>query len=175
MRSLFLGTPSPLLTLPHTLANPPPPPSSVRSYLDGPHAKVKVLIADNNQAVDTVIFTNDSVVRGSKSGWAFTARVDGVVEAEESDATDPTLSSMQTEINAITFALSWVKHQDYRSILIVTDSLSTLEKVRGSNLHADWTTHFRDSQTQKINWIYCPGHSGVVGGGGGYGLNAKNA
>ena len=166
MRSLFLGTPSPLLTLPHTLANPPSPPSSVRSYLDGPHAKVKVLIADNNQAVDTVIFTNDSVVRGSKSGWAFTARVDGGVEAEESDATDPTLSSMQTEINAITFALSWVKHQDNKSILIVTDSLSTLEKVRGSNLHVDWTTHFRDSQTQKINWIYCPGHSGVVGGGG---------
>ena len=149
----------------HFGQSPPLPPSSVRSYLDGPHAKVKVLIADNNQAVDTVIFTNDSVVRGSKSGWAFTARVDGVVEAEESDATDPTLSSMQTEINAITFALSWVKHQDYRSILIVTDSLSTLEKVRGSNLHADWTTHFRDSQTQKINWIYCPGHSGVVGGG----------
>ena len=130
------------------------------------HAEVEALIADNSQACDAVIFTDGSVVRESKSGWAFTARVDGGVEAEESDATDPTLSSMQTEINAITFALSWVKHQDYRSILIVTDSLSTLEKVRGSNLHADWTTHFRDSQTQKINWIYCPGHSGVVGGSG---------
>ena len=71
---------------------------------------------------------------------------------------------MQTKINAITFALSWVKHQDYRSILIVTDSLSTLEKVRGSNTHqTHHTTHIRDSQTQKITWIYCPGHSGVVG------------
>ena len=150
MRSLFLGTPSPLLTLPHTLANPPPPPSSVRSYLDGPHAKVKVLIADNNQAVDTVIFTNDSVVRGSKSGCAFTARVDGVVVTDKSYATDLTLSSMQTEINSFTLALSWVKHQDYRSILIVTESLSILEKVRGSNLHADWAPHILDSQIQKI-------------------------
>ena len=83
--------------------------------------------------------------------------------AEESDATDLTLSSMQTEINAITFALSWLKHQDFRSILFVTDSLSTLEKVRGSNLHADWTPQVRDSQIQNITWIYCPGHSGVVG------------
>ena len=43
------------------------------------------------------------------------------------------------------------------------DSLSTLEKVRGSNLHADWTPHIRDSQIQKITWIYFPGLSGVVG------------
>ena len=83
--------------------------------------------------------------------------------AEKSEATDLTLSSMQTEINAITLALSWVKHQDYRCILIVTDSLSTLEKIRGRNLHADWTPHIRDSQIQKITWIYCPGHSGVAG------------
>ena len=127
------------------------------------HAEVESLIADNSQAGDAVIFTDGSVVRGSKSGWAFTARVDGVVVAEKSDATDLTLSSMQTEINAITLALSWVKHQDYRCILIVTDSLSTLEKIRGRNLHADWTPHIRDSQIQKITWIYCPGHSGVVG------------
>ena len=127
------------------------------------HAEVEALIADKGQAGDAVIFTDGSVVRGSKSGWAFTARVDGGVEAEESDATDPTLSSMQTEINAITFALSWVKHQDYRSILIVTDSLSTLEKIRGSNLHADWTPHIRDSQIQKITWIYCLQLSSVVG------------
>ena len=46
----------------------------------------------------------------------------------------------------------------------MTDSLSTLEKVRGSNTHqTHHTTHIRDSQTQKITWIYCPGHSGVVG------------
>ena len=71
--------------------------------------------------------------------------------AEKSDATDLTLSSMQTEIDANTLALSWVKkHQDYRSILIVTDSLSTIKKIRGSNLHADWVPHILDSQIQKI-------------------------
>ena len=45
----------------------------------------------------------------------------------------------------------------------MTDSLSTLEKVRGSILHADWTPHIRDSQIQKNTWIYCPGLSGVIG------------
>ena len=45
----------------------------------------------------------------------------------------------------------------------MTDSLSSLEKVRGSNLHADWTPHIRDSQIQKNTWIYCPGLSGVMG------------
>ena len=64
---------------------------------------------------------------------------------------------MQTKIYSITLALSWVRHQDYKSILIVSDSLSTLEKVRGSNLHADLAPHIRDSQIQKINLIYCPG------------------
>ena len=42
------------------------------------------------------------MVRGTKSGWAFAARVKGVIIAEGSDATELTLSSMQTEINAIT-------------------------------------------------------------------------
>ena len=55
-------------------------------------------------ACDAVIFTDVTVVCVSKSGWAFTARVDGVVVAEKSYATDLTLSSIQTEINAITLA-----------------------------------------------------------------------
>ena len=137
---------------------------------------------------------------------------------------------MQTETNAITLALSKMKHKDLRSILFMTDFLSTLEpksfffqsvwkltfelkmclifcdvfpiknchfdvisqnvseflsevsefsgssfpkmakksfwaleKVRGSNLHADWTPHIRDSQIQKITWIYCLQLSSVVG------------
>ena len=71
---------------------------------------------DHCQAGDTVIFTDSSLVHGSKTGWAFTTRVDGVVVAEEFDATDLTLSSMQTEINAVTLALSWVKQQNFFKI-----------------------------------------------------------
>ena len=55
------------------------------------HAEVESLIADNSQAGDAVIFTDGSVVRGSKSGLAFTAWVDGVALAEGSDDNDITL------------------------------------------------------------------------------------
>ena len=99
------------------------------------HAEVESLIADYCQEDDDcVIFTDGSVVRGTKSGWAFAARVKGAIIAEGSDATEMTLSSMQTEINAITLALSWAKHQLFSHIVIVSDSLSTLEKIRGRHL-----------------------------------------
>ena len=70
---------------------------------------------------------------------------------------------MQTEINAITLALSWAKHQLFSHIIIVSDSLFTLEKIRGRHLHADWMQHINDSLIRKITWIFCPGHAGVVG------------
>ena len=41
--------------------------------------------------------------------------------------------------------------------------LSTLEKIRGWHLHADWTQHINDSLIRKITWIFCPGHAGVAG------------
>ena len=54
------------------------------------------LIADYCQEDDDcVIFTDGSVVRGTKSGWAFSTRVKGAIIAEGSDATELTLSSMQ--------------------------------------------------------------------------------
>ena len=74
-------------------------------------------------------------MRGTKSGWAFSARVDGVFVANGTDSTVLTLYSMQTEINAVTLALSSAKHKLFRKIVFVSDSFSTLEKVRRGQLH----------------------------------------
>ena len=104
-----------------------------------------------------------SVVRGKKSGWAYTARIDGKTVSEDSAACNSTMSSMMTEINAVTLALTWLKDADYSRVVIVTDSLSTLEKVRQGNLHADWVSLINQSSIQRIVWIYCPGHAGVKG------------
>ena len=41
-----------------------------------------------------VVFTDGSVLRGVKSGWGFSARVDGVIVAEDSGAFAQTTSSM---------------------------------------------------------------------------------
>ena len=103
------------------------------------------------------------MVRDQQSGWAYTARVDGHIVSEDSMACSTTLSSMATEINAVTLALTWLSRQDYGRIVFVTDSLSTLEKVRQGNLHADWYPLINNSSIRRITWIYCPGHAGVIG------------
>ena len=102
------------------------------------------------------------MVKRTKLGLAFAARVNGIIVTEGSDATDVTLSSKQTEINAIIVALSWAKHQMFRHIIVVSHSLSTLEKIRVKHLHANWKQHINDSLICKITWIFCPGHAGVA-------------
>ena len=74
-----------------------------------------------------------------------------------------TLLSMMAEINGVTFALTWVSSQDYSHIMSLSDSLSTLEKVRQGNLHTDWYPLFKNNGIRRIIWIYCPGHAGVKG------------
>jgi len=127
------------------------------------HAEVETLIEENSRAGDAIVFTDGSVVRGKKSGWAYTARVNGKTVSEDSAACNSTMSSMMTEINAVTLALTWLKDADYSRVVIVIDSLSTLEKVRQGNLHADWVSLINQSSIQRIVWIYCPGHAGVKG------------
>ena len=63
----------------------------------------------------------------------------------------------------VTLALTWVSSQDFSRVMFVTDSLSTLEKVRQGNLHADWYPLINSSSIRRITWIYCPGHAGVIG------------
>ena len=86
------------------------------------------------------MFTDGSVVRGTKSGWAFSARDgDSLVRVREmSGATEVTTSSMYMEVIAITESLKWLKDTAFESATIVTDSLCTLEKVRNGMLYADW-------------------------------------
>ena len=47
--------------------------------------------------------------------------------------------------------------------MFVSDSLSTLEKISGGQLHLDWTFNINYSQITKITLIFCPGHTGIAG------------
>ena len=127
------------------------------------HAEIETIIEENSSEGDVIVFTDGSVIRGKKSGWAYTARVDGIKVSENSAACDSTMSSMMTEINAVTLALTWLKDTEYSRVVFVSDSLSTLEKIRQGNLHADWTPLINESRIHRITWIYCPGHAGVRG------------
>ena len=85
-----------------------------------------------------MVFTDGSVKRGVKSGWAYTVRVSGEAIAEGSGAVEMTTSSMLMEIKAITEALRYLQSKLYRRAIIVTDSMSTLQKINKESLYADW-------------------------------------
>ena len=86
----------------------------------------RVVISEISDADDAVIFTDGSVKRGVKSGWAFSVRVDGQTVAEDSCAVEITVSSMSMEIKGVTEALLYLKESQHRKAVNVTDSMSTL-------------------------------------------------
>ena len=59
------------------------------------NAEVETLIEENSRAGDVIVFTDGSVVRGKKSGWAYTARVDGKTVSEDSAACNSTMSNVK--------------------------------------------------------------------------------
>ena len=127
------------------------------------NAEIETLIEENSRRGDAIIFTDGSVKRGVRSGWAFSARVDGVVVGEDSGATTLTTSSMCMEIKAISEAMTWLMINNHQRAVIVTDSMSTLQKVQKKMLYADWKSTISASNLERIAWIFCPGHAGVSG------------
>ena len=89
--------------------------------------------------------------------------MNGIVVKEDHGATSITTSSMAMEVCAITEAFRWIKTKDFSHVLVATDSMSTLEKIRSGHLHADWLQFIRGSHVEKITWIFCPGHCGIRG------------
>ena len=124
---------------------------------------VEELIQQNSSEDDAIVFTDGSVKRGEKSGWAFTVRVKGETIAESSGAVDITTSSMLMEIKAISEALKYLQEQRIRKAVIVTDSMSTLQKVKKEYMYADWMKALQDSALERLTWIFSPGHAGVSG------------
>ena len=124
---------------------------------------VEAIIEEVSSPGDAIAFTDGSVKRGERSGWAFTIRIDGQTVAEGSGAVELTTSSMLMEVKAITEALRYMQRSQQKRAVIVTDSMSTLEKVRKEHLHADWLQTLRASGLERITWVFSPGHAGVRG------------
>ena len=73
------------------------------------NAEIESVISEISEADDAVIFSDGSVKRGVKSGWAYSVRVDGRIVAEDSGAVEITASSMSMEIKAVTEALLYLE------------------------------------------------------------------
>ena len=83
--------------------------------------------------------------------------MNGEAIAEGSGAVEITTSSTLMEVKAITVALRHLQSMQYRRAIIVTDSMSTLQKFSKENLYADWVNHhFKQTWTT-------PGHACVQG------------
>jgi len=86
-----------------------------------------------------------------------------VTVAEKTGAVELITSSMSMEIKAITEVLAYLEENVCRRAVIVTDSMSTLQKIRKKLLYVDWISHINASNLHTLTWIFCPGHSGVLG------------
>ena len=89
--------------------------------------------------------------------------MNGRTVAEGSGAVQLTTSSMLMEIKAITEALRYLQQYRHKRAVIVTDSMSTLQKIQKEYLYADWLQILSGSSIEKITWIFSPGHAGVRG------------
>ena len=127
------------------------------------NAEIEATISEVSGPDDVIVFTDGSVKRGEKSGWAFTARVNGITVSEGSGAVEMTASSMAMEVKAVTEALQFLATSAYKKAVIVTDSMSTLQKIQKGMLYSDWIDLIKRSELQTITWLFCPGHSGVQG------------
>ena len=67
------------------------------------------------------------------------------------------------EIKAISEALKYLQEQRIRKAVIVTDSMSTLQKVKKEYMYADWMKALQDRALEKLTFVYSPGHAGVSG------------
>ena len=65
---------------------------------------------------------------------------------------------MVMEIKAVTEALKHLQQNQYKRAVIITDSMSTLQKVEKEFMYADWLEPLRNSRLERVTWIFSPGH-----------------
>ena len=128
------------------------------------NADIHELIQTNTKPEDVIIFTDGSVMKEiNKSGWGFSARVEGKVVMERSEAYNITTSSMRMEEIAVTAALQWVSSTMHKGMAIVMDSQSILRKIQSGWMKPEWLEAINKSRLARIAWIFTPGHAGVCG------------
>ena len=108
----------------------------------------------------------DGSVSQNKSGWGYTIKQGAKTVHEDSAAHQLRTSSMTMEMEAVTHAL-WrlsTRNDSRRThAVILTDSMSLLQKVQKGTIHSEWAHALRKISLGKITWMYCPGHAGVKG------------
>jgi len=67
---------------------------------------------------------------------------------------------------AVTHALRWIASRgdsQTTHAIILTDSMSLLQKVKSGMGSPDWNVSMVDIHLRKLLWVYCPGHARMAG------------
>ena len=127
------------------------------------NTEIKALIDENTTPGDALIYTDGSVIRNEKSGYAFVVMSSGKIIHEASGAYAMTTSSMTMEIMAVTQALRWMEGQDYTHACVLSDSLSMIRKIQTGQVRRSWLESIGRSRVIRVTFIFVPGHVGVCG------------
>ena len=128
-------------------------------------AEIRTILDDTTKETDILVYTDGSVTE-AKSGWGFTVKQSGATIHEDNASYRCKTSSLTMEVEAITHALRWLASRDdgpRTHAVILTDSMSLLQKVKAGMLNTDWLDPLRCIRLGAITWMYCPGHAGVKG------------
>ena len=128
-------------------------------------AEVHMLLKANSKPCDIVIYTNGSVTR-NRSGWEFTVKQAERTVHRDSGAHRITTSSLTMEVEAVTHAIQSLASQHDAHIthaIILTNSIYLLQKVESGIDWPDWHTAMHNLWLQRLLWIYCFRHAGVIG------------
>ena len=104
---------------------------------------------------NAVIFPDGSFLRGTETGWGYSARVIGQNVKEDSGAFQPRVSSIDIGGKAISQALRWLSTIMYRRAVLVTDSMITWTKIQKGFLYSYWIKTIKESHIEKILWVFC--------------------
>ena len=128
-------------------------------------AEVNILLEEITKTGDLRVYTDGSVSQ-NQSGWGYIIKRGPRTVHEDSAAYQHRTASMTMEMEAVTHALWWLStRNDSRRThaVILTDSMSLLQKVQKGTIHSEWAHALRKINLGKITWMYCPGHAGVKG------------
>ena len=109
---------------------------------------------------------SDGLVTKEQSGWGFTVK-QGVTTIHEDSAAYTVLSySLTMEVEAVIHALRWIASagdSQTTSDIILTDSMSLLQKVKSGMGSPDWNVSMVDIHLRKLLGVYCPEYAGMKG------------
>ena len=115
-----------------------------------------MLVEAKSKPHGIVIYTDGSFTR-DRSGWGLTIKQGGRTVHEDSGAHRVTTSSLTIEVEAVTHTIQWLASQRDTQIthaIILTDSMSLLQKVECGMGCPGWHTAMHSLWLQRLLWIY---------------------